>query len=131
MIRKLLAALKSSPVLRYLSRPKPASGKPAVSEDTLQHLRELCGTPQWVRYKVLLDLLVSNNVEALLATSDTSQVHYLRGYCQGLLHSAQVPEQLIAQDDNARRRKQSATATELSRAESAAASLYSSGYWGN
>lgn len=127
-----LLNLKASPILRLLSQRKKS--KPEASAEhaaTVDALRRLIGTPEWSTYKRLLDINVSAQVSALLAGATDAEVHRLRGYIQGLLHSVQIPEGIVAKEDNERDRQQRITAASLDRAESAAASLYSTGHWGN
>lgn len=121
----------TSPILRLLSRPKKPK-QPEVAPEILNGLRNITRSPDWLLYKQLLDIFISNQVKALLSAGDNdAEVHRLRGYIQGLLHAAQIPEQLVQQEDYARTREQHAASLTASRADAAAASLYATGHWGN
>lgn len=127
-----LLDLKNSPILRLLSqRPKSKQEQSAEHAATVDALRRLIHTSEWATYKRLLDINVSAQVGALLAGATDAEVHRLRGYIQGLLHSVQIPEQIVGKDTHERNRQQRAGQLAGERAESAAASLYSTGHWGN
>ena len=122
-----LLNLQASPILRLLSR-KRQPDEPGLSNGQMEALRALTQHPKWHIYKEVLDILITNNVQGMLAANEDSQVHYYRGYIQGLLHAAQVPEQLIAQEDNVNR-KQSVRDAAVGRQRAAVKpALYSTGY---
>jgi len=123
--------LKNSPILRLLTERKKAPKEPEVSQEILVALRSLTRSADWVTYKRLLDIFISNQVKSLLTAGDDAEVHRLRGYIQGLLHAAQIPEQLIQQEDHVRARASTAASLAAEREQSAAASLYATGHWGN
>lgn len=124
-------SLRASPVLRFLSsrRKKPAEMQ-AEKQETIEALRRLTKQPDWNVYRRLLDITVSNQVQALLAGATDTEVHRLRGYIQGLLHSVQLAENLVAQEDNARDRNLRVNASAAERAAAVTASLYATGHWG-
>ena len=126
-----LLDLKSSPLLRLLSKRKKPPQEPAVSAEALAALRALAKSADWSVYKLLLDLYVENSVKSMLSAAEDSQCHYLRGYITGLLHSVQIPEQLIAQADNSEGRNARAANTASRRRDSAKSALYATPGWGS
>lgn len=122
----------ASPILRFLSRSKKPASESEVSPEILDGLKSLTRTKDWALYKQLLDIFVSAQVKALLQAQDNdAEVHRLRGYVQGLLHAAQIPEQLVQQDDYVKQRDQRSAAAVVSRDDARRGSLYATGYWGN
>jgi hypothetical protein len=118
--------------LWLLSRRKQAPAEQqAEKAEVTDALRKLVRQPEWNTYRRMLDITVSAQVQTLLAGGSDAEVHRLRGYIQGLLHSVQLAEQLVTQDDNARERKQRSNAADAGRLDSARTALYSTGLWGN
>ena len=118
--------------LWFLSRRKkqPAEMQ-AEKAELLDALRRLTKSPDWNVYRRMLDLNVSAQVQALLAGGSDAEVHRLRGYIQGLLHSVQLAENLVAQEDNATERKHRLDTGAANRAAAGRAALYATGHWGN
>lgn len=122
--------LRASPILRLLSgRKKKPAEMQAEKLETVEALRRLTKQPDWNVYRRLLDITVSAQVQALLAGQSDSEVHRMRGYIQGLLHSVQLAENLVTQEDNVRDRNLRAAASADERASAVAASLYATGHW--
>ncbi len=126
-----LLNFSASPILRILTGKKRQPQEPAIASATIATFRELIATPAWKAYKEFLDARITLEVQALLASSSDAECHRLRGYIQGLLHSAQIPESLVMQDDNARTREQRIALSAEQRGATARASTFATGYWGN
>jgi hypothetical protein len=118
--------------LWLLSKRKKAPQElQAAKLETVDALRRLTRQPDWDIYRQLLDVTVSAQVQALLAGASDAEVHRLRGYIQGLLHSVQLAENIVAQEDNAADRKQRIAGDASRRADAARSSLYATGHWDN
>lgn len=110
-------------------RKKAPQELKAEQLEMVDALRRLTRQPDWNAYRQLLDVTVSAQVQALLAGASDAEVHRLRGYIQGLLHSVQLAENIVAQEDNAAVRKLRLESNAAARADAAAASLYATGHW--
>lgn len=125
-----LLDLKASPILRFLTQRKQQKEEIRAEQDkTLAAVRVLCGTEEWLLYKAMLDLYVSNSVKGMLSTNEDSHLHYLRGYVTGLLHAAQIPENLIQQEENARTRSLRGESAVASKSAIAKSSLFATPGW--
>jgi hypothetical protein len=119
-------------LLRFLSkRKKKPAELQAESAEMVDAISKLVRQPEWNQYCKFLDAHVSAKVQALLAGGSDAEVHRLRGYIQGLLHSVQLAEDQVQQSDNVAIRKQRDAAADSRRADAASASLYATGHWGN
>ena len=101
-----------------------------LSTSDIAALNRLCSMDEWTVYLSMIDNIVAYRAESLFATSDTNQLHFLRGELSAMRQLPLIVERMAKGHRDASNRIGDPVATRAAnRADRRTAALYASPSW--